>query len=70
MDPRIWHDGDPILAAHLRNCHAVELGENGWRLRKPSKSSARTIDGAIAAVMADYQAAQPPPPRSFKALTA
>ncbi len=64
IDRRIWHDGDPTLALHLRNCHAVERGENGWRLRKGTKSSARKIDGAIAAVMAVAQAGQAaPPPR-------
>ena len=62
QDHRIWHDGDETLALHLRNCHAVERGENGWRLRKGTKSSARKIDGAIAAVMAVAQAALPPPP--------
>jgi phage terminase large subunit-like protein len=62
LDHRIWHDGDPVLAAHLRNCHAVERGENGWRLRKGTKSSPRKIDGAIAAVMAVFQAEQPAAP--------
>jgi phage terminase large subunit-like protein len=47
QEHRIWHDGDETLALHLRNCHAVERGENGWRLRKGTKSSAREIDGAI-----------------------
>ena len=70
LDHRIWHDGDETLALHLRNCHAVERGENGWRLRKGTKSSARKIDGAIAAVMAVAQAAQPPPPRRIVAFLA
>ncbi len=61
LDRRVWHDGDEILALHFRNCHAVERGENGWRLRKGTKSSARKIDGAIAAVMAVAQVVQPPP---------
>lgn len=70
MDHRIWHDGDATLALHFRNCHAVERGENGWRLRKGTKSSAHKIDGAIAAVMAVQQAAQPPPPKRIGAFLA
>jgi phage terminase large subunit-like protein len=70
QDRRIWHDGDETLALHLRNCHAVERGENGWRLRKGTKSSARKIDGAIAAVMAVQQAAQPAPPQRLGAFLA
>ena len=70
LDRRIWHDGDELLALHLRNCHAVERGENGWRLRKGTKSSARKIDGAIAAVMAVQQAAQPAPPQRVGAFIA
>jgi phage terminase large subunit-like protein len=62
LDHRIWHDGNEILSLHLRNCHAVDRGENGFRLRKGTKSSAHKIDGAIAAVMAVHQAAEPAPP--------
>ncbi len=62
VDHRVWHDGDPILAAHLRNAVAIPRGENGWRLRKATKSSQKKIDGAIASVMAVFQAAEPAPP--------
>jgi phage terminase large subunit-like protein len=60
---RIAHDGDPTLAAHLRNVMAVPLGDHGWRLRKITRTSGRKIDGAIAAVMAVQQALQPAPAR-------
>ena len=63
MAKHVWHDGDAVLASHFRNVHAVERGENGWRLRKATKSSARKIDGAIASVLAVWQAMVPPPPR-------
>jgi phage terminase large subunit-like protein len=70
VDGRIAHDGDPTLAAHLRNVMAVPLGDHGWRLRKITKGSSRKIDGAIAAVMAVQQALQPPPPRRMVAFLA
>jgi phage terminase large subunit-like protein len=64
VDGRIAHDGDPTLAAHLRNVMAVPLGDHGWRLRKITRTSTRKIDGAIAAVMAVQQALAPLPPKS------
>ena len=70
LERRIAHDGDPTLAAHLRNVLAVPLGDHGWRLRKISRNSARKIDGAIAAVMAVQQALAPPPPERFGAFLA
>jgi phage terminase large subunit-like protein len=59
IDGRMAHDGDPTLATHLRNVLAVPLGDHGWRLRKITRSSARKIDGAIAATMAVAQALEP-----------
>jgi hypothetical protein len=41
LDRRIAHDGDPTLAAHLRNVVAVPLGDHGWRLRKVTRNSPR-----------------------------
>src|SRR5207245_9167267 len=52
LDRRIAHDGDPTLAAHLRNVAAIPLGDHGWRLRMITRTSARKIAGAIAPVMA------------------
>jgi phage terminase large subunit-like protein len=63
VDGRIAHDGDPTLAAHLRNVLAVPLGDHGWRLRKITRTSVRKIDGAIAAVMAVARALKPAPPK-------
>jgi phage terminase large subunit-like protein len=63
VDGRIAHDGDPTLASHIRNVMAVPLGDHGWRLRKITRTSARKIDGAIAAVMAVAQALEPAPPK-------
>jgi phage terminase large subunit-like protein len=70
IDGRIAHDGDPTLATHLRNVLAVPLGDHGWRLRKITRTSARKIDGAIAAVMAVQQALQPAPARRMVAFLA
>jgi phage terminase large subunit-like protein len=70
LDRRIAHDGDPTLAAHLRNVVAVPLGDHGWRLRKITRTSARKIDGAVAAVMAVHQALQPAPPQRVGAFFA
>ena len=62
LDRRVAHDGDPTLAAHIRNVVAIPLGDHGWRLRKITRTSARKIDGAIAAVMAVQQALEASPP--------
>ncbi|MHB8397808.1 MAG: terminase TerL endonuclease subunit [Candidatus Limnocylindrales bacterium] len=70
LDRRIAHDGDPTLAEHLRNVAALPLGDHGWRLRKITRTSARKIDGSIAAVMAVQQALQPAPPQRFGAFLA
>jgi len=63
VDRRIVHDGDPVLAQHLRNVSALPLGDYGWRLRKITRTSSRKIDGAIAAVMAVAQTLEPVPPK-------
>ena len=59
LDVRVEHDGDPTLAAHLRNVVPRQVGESGWRLEKPSR--ARKIDAAVASVMAVSQALEKPP---------
>lgn len=57
---RISHDGDPVLAEHIRNTTAV-LTERGMKVAKPKKPDARKNDAAIAAVMAVAMAMQEAP---------
>lgn len=64
-DGRIIHDGDPTLAAHLRNVVPRQVGESGWRLEKAAKS--RKIDAAVASVMAVSQALEEAPKQRFRA---
>jgi phage terminase large subunit-like protein len=55
----IVHDGNEILARHLRNC-ATKTSSRGTMVSKESKSSSRKIDAAVAAIMAfDAVAAAP-----------
>jgi phage terminase large subunit-like protein len=63
LDRRIAHDGDTTLATHIRNVTPIPLGDHGWRLRKVTRTSARKIDGAVAAVMAVQQALEATPPK-------
>ena len=65
LEQHISHDGDPTLAAHLRNVVPRQVGESGWRLEKASRS--KKIDGAVAAVMAVSQAMEAAPRRRFQA---
>ena len=67
LDGRVSHDGDPTLAAHLRNVVPRQVAESGWRLEKPSRQ--RKIDGAVAVTMAVSQALEEPP-RTFRAFLA
>jgi phage terminase large subunit-like protein len=60
---RLAHDGDPILAEHVANSRGVAR-DRGWRIRKPKDArgheiAEKHIDGAIAAAMASWHAAQP-----------
>ena len=49
---RLRHDGDPALAAHIREAVAAAVPDGGWRLAKgPAR---RPIDGAIALAMCAY----------------
>lgn len=68
LEGRISHDGDPTLAAHLRNVVPRQVGESGWRLEKASKS--KKIDAAVAAVMAASQAMEAAPRSRFRAFAA
>lgn len=68
LEGRISHDGDPTLAAHLRNVVPRQVGESGWRLEKASKS--KKIDAAVAAVMASSQAMEAVPRSRFQAFAA
>lgn len=68
LERRIEHDGDPTLAAHLRNVVPRQVAESGWRLEKASKH--RKIDGAVAMVMAVSQALEEPPKKRFGAFSA
>lgn len=60
---RLAHDGDPILTDHVANSRGVAR-DRGWRIRKPKDArgheiAEKHIDGAIAAAMASWHAAQP-----------
>lgn len=68
IEHRIAHDGDPTLAAHLRNVVPRQVGESGWRLEKASRN--RKIDAAVAAVMAVSQVLEEAPRRRFSAFAA
>ena len=65
---RIEHDGDPTLAAHLRNVVPRQVAESGWRLEKASRL--RKIDAAVAAVMAVSQALEESPRPRLRAFAA
>ena len=68
VEHRIAHDGDPTLAAHLRNVVPRQVGESGWRLEKASRN--RKIDSAVAAVMAVSQVLEEAPRKRFTAFAA
>ena len=68
LEKRISHDGDPTLAAHLRNVVPRQVGESGWRLEKASRS--KKIDAAVATVMASSQAMEAAPPSRWRAFAA
>jgi phage terminase large subunit-like protein len=51
VNGQLAHDRDPRLARHVGNC-MLKTDSRGSRLAKESKSSARKIDLAVAAVMA------------------
>lgn len=55
---RVAHAGDPLLAAHVLAAQQRPY-ERGWTLSK--NKSRRHIDGAVAAVIALWRAAQPEP---------
>lgn len=55
----ITHDGEPVLAAHVKSVVAEQI-DRGWRLRK--LRSSRKIDAAVAAVIARYAATVAPDP--------
>ena len=56
---RLRHDGDPALAAHIREAVAASVPDGGWRLAKgPAR---RPIDGAIALAMCAYLLDGAPP---------
>lgn len=56
----VAHNGDRVLAKHLRNC-VVKSDSRGTRIAKDSAGSLRKIDAAVAAVMALDRAAHAGP---------
>ena len=54
----LTHDGDPVFAEHIGNCHRRELNERDdkgvrlWTLQKERDGSPNKIDLAVAAVLA------------------
>jgi hypothetical protein len=56
-DGMLWHDGDPVLTAHIGNAYKRLLlvkddqGEPMWALQKETPKSALKIDAATAAVV-------------------
>jgi phage terminase large subunit-like protein len=50
-DARLVHDGDPILAEHVRNSTAI-LTERGMKIAKPRRMTPNKNDAAVAMVMA------------------
>jgi phage terminase large subunit-like protein len=57
---RLVHDGDPVLAEHVRNTTAV-LTERGMKVTKPKKVTPRKNDACVAMVMAVAMAMQEAP---------
>jgi phage terminase large subunit-like protein len=57
---RLKHDGDPVLAEHVRNTTAI-LTERGMKVAKPKKPGAHPNDGCVALVMACAMAMQEAP---------
>lgn len=51
VDQKMIHDGDPLLARHLRNA-VVKTDQLGPRIVKENRASQRRIDAAVAAVLA------------------
>jgi phage terminase large subunit-like protein len=65
VSERVAHDGDHMLAEHVANARGVAR-DRGWRIRKPKDAKGhemddKHIDGAIAAAMAVWHAAQEKP---------
>jgi phage terminase large subunit-like protein len=48
---KLVHDGNPVLARHLRNA-AVKVDNLGPRIVKENRASPRKIDAAVAAIIA------------------
>jgi phage terminase large subunit-like protein len=64
MKGELEHDGDPMLARHIRNALAVQTSRGGQRLTKGKKRPQRKyIDGAIALLMALDVGMRTEPPR-------
>ena len=60
VNGRLAHDGDPVLAEHVRNTTAV-LTERGMKVTKPKKMTPRKNDACIAMVMGTAMAMQDAP---------
>jgi len=56
IDRRLPHDGSEVLARHLDNA-VTHTDRTGTRIEKQTKDSLRTVDAAVAAVMARARAA-------------
>lgn len=59
MDGRVAHDGDELLARHIRGAVAKPT-DRGWRLARP-RGKRVAMDGAVAAAIAVHRALQPKP---------
>lgn len=57
LNGALVHDGDALLARHIRNA-VVRSDSRGSRIAKDSPGSLRKVDAAVAAVMAFERAAQ------------
>jgi phage terminase large subunit-like protein len=57
LDRTFVHDGDPVLARHLRSAMAVQTSRGGQRLTKGKQRRIHNmIDGAVALTMMGYRA--------------
>jgi hypothetical protein len=56
--PRVLHDGDPVLRAHVRAAAGVKT-ERGWKVSKIERKGRRElpIDALASVVMGRYRAA-------------
>lgn len=66
----LHHDGDPIMAEHVRNVVAKPRGERGWWLEKPAGSLTKHIDGVRSLLNAITELPEPVQAKSVGAFLA